>query len=295
MGVLNLSMTHISLVASSSLIPSEDVDITKRYFEDLGMKVTVPSNLLGEDLLCAHNDSVRFSHLKTALTDPAVDIVWLLRGGYGLTRLIPDFLQMKKPTKQKLFIGFSDGTVLHVFFNQIWGWTSLHGPGAIQLSRKKVGDRTIDATLRIVEKGIASYTPPILRSFNKSAREMSSLSGTLIGGNLCLLTCSLGTRWQINPLNKILFLEDVDERGYRIDRMLMHLQQADVFKQIKGIILGDFTRGEELDGTSLIPAVLERFAANIDLPVFHLPGCGHASENFPLPFNTPLIFSVIHE
>lgn len=285
-------MIHISLIAPSFSIPQEDVDLTKHYLEALNMRVTVPPDLLGEDLLCAHQDEVRLSHLKQALQDPSVDIIWLLRGGYGLTRLIQGLLKMEKPQKEKLFIGFSDGSVLHVFFNQKWNWASLHGLGANQLSRKKVGQKTIEATLQVLKEGMASYRPPVLTPFNNLARKMTSLSGSLTGGNLCLLTCSLGTDWQINSSGKILFLEDIDERGYRVDRMLMHLEQARAFEGVQAIVFGDFVRGGEVNGTSLVPSVLKRFAENTHLPVFSLPGCGHGDENFPLPFNIPLTFSV---
>ena len=121
---------------------------------------------------------------------------------------------------------------------------------------------------------------------------MTSLSGKLIGGNLCILQCGIGTNWQLDPSDKILFFEDIDERGYRVDRMLMHLQQANILEKAKAIIFGDFVGGKEPNGTSLILPVLQRFADSIDLPVFSLPGCGHGPENFPLPFNVPLEFEV---
>ncbi len=285
-------MTHISLIAPSYSFPQEEADFTKHYLEDLGFQVTMPSDLLGKDVLCAHRDEVRLSHLQQALLDPSIDIIWLLRGGYGLTRLVPDLLKMKKPDKEKLFVGFSDGSVLHLFLNQKWQWPSLHGPGATQVSKAKVGQTTIDATLRFLKEGRGSYAPPALNPLNTPARTLSSLSGSLTGGNLCLVKCSLGTDWQIESAGKILFLEDTGERGYSVDRMLVHLDQARAFEGAQAIIFGDFVGGDEDNGTSLIPPVLKRFAEATNLPVFSLPGCGHGDENFPLPFNSPLTFSV---
>ena len=283
-------MKHIYLIAPSYPFPKEDVQLTKSYFEDLGMQVTAPHDLLGEDLLCANRDEIRLSHLQQALSDPTVDIIWLLYGGYGLTRLMPDLLKMKKPEKEKLFIGYSDGTALHVFLNQMWGWPSLHGVTAQQLSKARVGLQTIESTLQIIREGLHSYCPPPLHPFNERAQKLSSLSGMVIGGNLSLVKCSLGTDWQINTNGKILFLEDVCERGYSIDRMLIHLQQADIFEDVKAILLGDFVKGEEPDGRSLIPAVLEHFAEQCPIPVFRLPGYGHGEENLPLPFLSNLLF-----
>jgi muramoyltetrapeptide carboxypeptidase len=285
-------LNHIHLIAPSYPILEEDVNRAKSYFETLGMQVTLPLNLLGEDLLCANTDEMRLTHLQRALDDPSADIIWLLYGGYGLTRLIPHLFQREKPKKEKLFIGYSDGTALHVFLNQIWNWRSLHGSGALQVVKKTVGAQTIEATVYMAREGLSHYIPPILKPFNTQAREMSSLSGKLIGGNLCILQCSIGSSWQLNPSGKILFLEDVDERGYRIDRMLMHLQQANLLEDVKAIIFGDFVKGIEPNGTSLVLPVLQRFAENVSLPVFYLPGCGHGDENFPLPFNVDVTFPV---
>lgn len=287
-----LPITHIHLIAPSYPLSEKNINLTKSYFKAMGLKVTIPPDLLGEDLLCANKDQTRLAHLQNALNDSSADLIWLLDGGYGLTRLIHKLFQMEKPQKEKLFMGFSDGTALHVFLNQIWNWPTLHGPCAVQLAKQKVGVQTLDAVLRITQKGFSNYIPAPLAPLNMKARETSSLSGNLVGGNLCILQCGIGTKWQLNLSDKILFLEDIDERGYRVDRMLMHLQQANIFQDAKAIIFGDFVGGEEANGTSLVSSVLQRFAEEINLPVFHLPEHGHGKENLPLPFNVPLEFSV---
>lgn len=285
-------MNHIFLIAPSYSVSEQDVNLAKSYFEAMELQVTVPPDLFGEDLLCAHTDEMRLVHLKNALNDSSADLIWLLDGGYGLTRLIPNLFHLEKPEKEKLFIGFSDGTALHVFLNQIWNWPTLHGPCAVQVAKQKIGVQTMDAVLHMIKQGISNDAPPHLTPFNTKAKEISTLSGTLIGGNLCILQSSLGTKWQLNASDKILFLEDVDERGYRVDRMLKHLQQANIFKDLKAIIFGDFTGGEEANGASLVSPVLQRFAEEINLPVFSLSGYGHGKENLPLPFNLPLEFAV---
>lgn len=283
---------HIHLIAPSYSVSEQSIKLTKTYFENLGMEVTVPPDLLGEDLLCANKDEIRLAHLKAALNDTSADAIWLLQGGYGLTRIIHELFHMEKPKKEKLFIGCSDGTALHVFLNQVWNWPTLHGPGASTIAKQKVSPQTIEAVLHIARQSLSSYTPPTLKPFNRKAREVTSLFGTLIGGNLCLLQCGIGTNWQLDSSGKILFFEDVDERGYRVDRMLVHLQQAGILEKAKAIIFGDFVGGKEADGSSLIMPVLKKFADSINLPVFSLPGCGHGDENFPLLFNRELEFRV---
>lgn len=255
------------------------------------MEVIIPPDILGEDLVCANNDANRLSFLKTALTDPTTEIIWLLNGEYGLTRIIPGLLDFKKPEKEKLFIGFSDGTVLHVFLNQVWQWPSIHGQPPSIIAKQTIGSKTIKTSLQILSEGLITYAP-LIHPFNDKATSFSELSGHLAGGNLCLLTCSLGTPWQLNVQGKIIFLEDVNEPGYRIDRMLVQLEQAKIFQKAKTILLGDFTKGYEKDGGTLIPEVLKRFAANNNLLVYRVNGCGHGNDNYPLHFNKKLTFTV---
>ena len=169
------STNHIHLIAPSYSLAEQDIELTKAYFENLGMEVTAPLDLLGEDLLSANKDEIRLDHLKCALNDSSADAIWLLQGGYGLTRIIHKLLQIEKPQKEKLFIGSSDGTALHVFLNHRWNWKTLHGPSALTIAKKKVGTQTIEAVLQLVQKGLSSYTPPTLKPFNRKARETLSL------------------------------------------------------------------------------------------------------------------------
>jgi muramoyltetrapeptide carboxypeptidase len=277
-------MKHLYLIAPSSPIPPAKITQTKSFLETLGRKVSTPSDLLGEDLLCANTDTIRFTHLKESLLSDADEIMPII-GGYGLTRLMPALLSLKKPDKVKILYGFSDITALHIFLNQVWDWPTIHGPCGVGLINKQ-GDRvSIARTLRILEEGLSAYELPELTPLNSAATSITKLSGKIVGGNLSLIQTSLGTPWQLETTDKILFLEDVSERGYRIDRMLTHLEQAGLFQEVKAVVLGDFTKGDEPDGSNLVGDVLKRFADTASFPVFQLSGCGHGSQNYPIPFN----------
>ena len=117
---------------------------------------------------------------------------------------------------------------------------------------------------------------------------MKTLEGTILGGNLRIIQSSLGTSWEIKPKGKIVFIEDVSERGYSVDRMLEQLHQAKILdKDIKALLVGDFTEGLEKNGQNLISSALKRFADRVDYPVVSGLPCGHAkNSNAPLPFNT---------
>jgi muramoyltetrapeptide carboxypeptidase len=277
-------MKQTYLIAPSSNIAPDMVAKTKTYFESLGRKVILPDDTFGKDLLCANSDEMRFKHLKDALLSDADEIV-NIKGGYGLTRLLPKLMTLSKPAKMKTMYGISDATALHIFLNQIWDWPTVHGPAGGQLSEQRVDDDSIERTIRILEEGLSAYKLPSLVPMNAIAKNMESLDGRVVGGNLTIVQTSVGTPWQLQTKGKILFFEDVQERGYRIDRMLHHLHHAGLFEGVKAVLFGDFIKGEEPNGISIIWDVLGRFADEVDFPIFQLPGCGHGVQNYPIPFN----------
>jgi muramoyltetrapeptide carboxypeptidase len=285
-------MKQTYLIAPSSNIAPDMVAKTKAYFETLGRKVILPEDTFGKDLLCANTDELRFKHLKEALLSDADEIV-NIKGGYGLTRLMPQLMTLSKPTKMKLMYGISDATALHIFLNQVWDWPTVHGPAGGQLSEQRVDDVSIERTLRVMEGGLSAYVLPDLLPLNPAAKKLSSISGKVIGGNLTLVQTCIGTPWQLQASGKIYFFEDVQERGYRIDRMLCHLQQAKLFEGVKAILFGDFIKGEEPNGTDLTWEVIHRFAEDLLIPIFQLPGCGHGLQNYPIPFNYELHLKVM--
>lgn len=284
----------LSVIAPSSPVTDEEIDKARDYFKSLGFHVKTPNFLNKTHVKYWHNDSLRFDSLKESLYDPEVSIIVALRGGYGLTRLMPQLLTLKKPFQKKIFLGFSDGTALHIFLNQFWDWPSIHGPNAIQLSHNLVSLESITSTIDLLTQGISKYTSPSIIPLNNKAKELPNLTGKLIGGNLCILTTSLGTSWQTHSHDKILLFEDCNEKGYQIDRMLNHLIQSNFFVNAKAVLLGDFTEGKEDDGTSTVEKALEGFIETIDIPIFRITNCGHSKNNFPILLNIDLKFPINH-
>ncbi|MGE3920577.1 MAG: hypothetical protein AB7F64_06500 [Gammaproteobacteria bacterium] len=121
---------------------------------------------------------------------------------------------------------------------------------------------------------------------NQLAKRKCHINTSVTGGNLTIIQTTIGTPWQINTDNKILLLEDIGERGYRVDRILEHLRQADIFKNVAAVLLGDFTPGYEPNGMSLIEPVLKRFAEACDFSVVKINGIGHNYINYPMPLGT---------
>lgn len=282
---------HVCLISPSCPAPVEEVQKTRDYLNQYHTVTLLEEDRdLEIDIFDPQKDLSRIEHLKIALMDPQFDIVWSMAGGYGLSRVAIELLKMSPPPQSKLFIGFSDATVLHLILNQHWQWQTIHGPTARQFALKLVSESSIDRVNQIVQQSIEALEPLKIVPMNKAAKALTTLQGIVIGGNLSLIQTSIGTGWEMKSEGKIIYLEDIGERGYRIDRMLTHLEQAQLFKGTKAILLGDFIGGNEKNGETLVPRVLENFADNCPIPVFKLPSTGHGFDNFALPLNTLLTF-----
>lgn len=253
--------------------------------------VNIPQNLVTQDIpLHANSDKQRFLFLKDAFLSPSKNtIIWSLRGGYGSARLINGLEKLKKPKTEKIFIGFSDITALHLFLSQKWQWKTIHGAGLVDILNPRKNPNNFRKIAEIVSGDASISRINNIMPLNDLAKKLKNVRGLLTGGNLSIVQSSIGTSWQIKAAGKILFLEDVNEPGYRIDKMLNHLKQAGVFKNVKGIIFGDFTDPED----KLIDMALERFALETKIPVFKTDQFGHGHTNYPLIYNSKseIIFS----
>lgn len=271
----------IEIVAPSSRSTDSQLYGLKELLESWGLNCIVQKDIFGKDLLCANTDEMRFQHLKNALLNPKSKAVICVRGGYGATRLIPRLMTMHPPKENKIFVGLSDITCLHLYFQKHWGWPTIHGAAAPD----KFSHESISAV-----KTLLFDNKPVqfkgLIPLNKPAKAEGLIKSTMTGGNLALIQAGIGTCWQIESRNKIILLEEIGERGYRVDRMLEHLSQANLLAPAAAILLGDFLEGNEPNGTSLIDPVLQRFANSIQIPVLKIKGIGHGFINFPIPFGT---------
>jgi muramoyltetrapeptide carboxypeptidase len=282
----------VEVVAPSSLSSQKDFQNAIKFVEELGLIPRAPKNIFGKDLLCANTDEMRFQHLKQALLAKDSKIVWSLRGGYGSLRILPQLHQLKKPPSKKLFIGYSDTTGLHNFFNTKWKWPSLHATMLEELGRGEAGRREIQDLTRTLYGLDDELVFKNLKPMNKSARMNKNIHSQVVGGNLAIIAATLGTPWSFKAKDKILVLEDIGERGYRVDRMLVHMEQAGVFEGVKAVIFGDFVGGEENKGEDCVylwKDVQVRFAKESKFPVLKGIPFGHGAFQRPMPFQTPCV------
>lgn len=275
----------VDIIAPASYSPLEKFQNGIDWLKHIGLKPNVPDDIIKPDLFFAAPLEIQFQHLKEAIYSDS-KAIWCLRGGYGSMRLIPLLQKLRPPKNPKLFMGFSDITSLHLFFSQNWGWPVIHGRTISQLSieQEKTADRTFLKDMifgRQKKKTFRNLIP-----LNKHASLVKSISGTISGGNLRIIQSSLGTTWEVKPKGKILFIEDVSERGYSLDRMFEQLIQAKLFNnRLKAVIFGDFTDGKEKNGNDLTREALLRFASRVPYPVLMGFPAGHGEVNYPIPFN----------
>lgn len=277
----------VELIAPASRCSDQRIKAVVELLSSWQLNCLVASDIFGHDLLCANSDEVRFKHLQNALFHSQSKAVICARGGYGSMRLIPALDKLVIPSIPKWFIGMSDITALHLFFQNKWQWPTIHaGVAPDQFSLD-----SINALRDLIFGNKSQVDFSNLQPLNLAAENLSELDGVLTGGNLTLLQTSLGTIWQINAKNKILLIEEIGERAYRVDRMLEHLKQASVFSGVKAIVFADFLDGNEPDGSSLIAQTLQRFADACSVPVLQMEGVGHGETNFPVPFGSKAILT----
>lgn len=278
---------YVDVIAPASHSPIEKLNGGVSWLKSYGLVPRVPDDIIKKDVFFSAPLEIQLKHIKDAIYSDS-KAIWCLRGGYGSMRLIPYLLKLRPPKRPKLFIGFSDITSLHLFFGQHWKWPVIHGRTLSQMhvDLKNTPDRKLLAQIIFGEKTEKSFKG--LKLLNPSLKINKEITAPIVGGNLRILQSSLGTSWQLKTHHKILFIEDVAERGYSVDRMLEQMIQAKVINhKIKAVIFGDFTDGMEKDGKDFTFEALKRFAQKVNFPVLKgLPAGHHNERNYPIPFNT---------
>lgn len=277
----------IDIIAPGSKSPLEVISGAKKNLSAIGYKVRIEKDIFSnENPFHSNSDNYRFKDLVKALNSNNSKVIWCLRGGYGCNRLLPKLAKIKRPKKPKILLGYSDITSLHVFFNQNWNWPSYHAINIDRFALKNLTKAQEKEIFAVLTGTIQEVEFKNLKPLNKSAVKKNNITSSVVGGNFTVLQSTLGTPWQIDTKNKILFLEEIEERGYRIDRMFEHFLQSGALKGCRAIVLGDFVGGKEPDGRALWKQAVQRFASQTSIPVFSGMKTGHGKGQRVVPFNT---------
>ena len=283
----------VDVIAPGSSVAPQVLEGAIEFLKSWGFVPRVPEEIFGKDVICATDDATRLRLVKEALLAKDSKAIWCIRGGYGSNRLIPELAKLRKPAGDpKLFIGLSDITSLHVFLNQNWGWPTIHGPLLDRFSKKTVRPEWLREMHDFVFGRMDSIEFADLKPMNAAAKKSGKVTGTVSGGNLITLQSTLGSKASWKTKGQILFFEEIGERGYRVDRVLAQLEQVGAFKVAKAVVFGDFTEGQEPDGSDRTPGILQRFADITKIPVFSGVPCGHDVVQRPVPFGTKAVLTL---
>lgn len=238
-----------------------------------GLEVVIGESIGLDDNQLAGTDEQRAADFQTQLDNPNIKAIWCVRGGYGTVRMIDllDFTKFKQ--HPKWIIGFSDVTVLHNHLNTM-GFKSIHGIMPISIPK---------ATPEAIESlRIAMFGEPLKYTIEPfGMNRFGDASGELVGGNLSILYSLFGSQSAIDCTDKILFIEDLDEYLYHIDRMMMNLKRNGCLESIKGIIVGSMSKMKDNDipwGKNALE-IIEDVTKKYNIPVIYNFPAGHIHDN----------------
>ena len=282
----------VLLIAPSRSVSESDVAAFSRWVSAQGWRLEYAPNLFEVEHQFAGSDQHRAEDVIWAITHPTAKAIFTARGGYGCVRTVSkaeelcdtmggmsSLIELLKQSPAKWLVGFSDITWLHLLFAKA-NFQSIHGPVATQWN---ITHGHIDQNISHLAKTLMGDIVSLDLS-NSDVVRSKPFAGELVGGNLSLLYASLGTSAQPNTAGKVLFIEDLDEYYYHIDRMLFSLKLAGLFDGIQGLLVGsmiDMNDNTVPFGRS-VKTMITELLADCDFPiVFDVP-VGHDEENISI-------------
>jgi muramoyltetrapeptide carboxypeptidase len=269
---------RIRIISTAGKVNKDKVLPGIELLQDEGYEVIVGQHVFGKHFQYSGTDQQRASDFQEAIDDPVTKAIICARGGYGTIRIIEktDFSALLK--NPKWMVGFSDITVLHAVLNRL-GMASIHGamPGFFIENKKPT--RSFFSLMELLYTGKSQHD---LKSNPLNRAGISS--GELVGGNLSLLYSLQGTPWQLETSGKILFIEDLSEYLYHLDRMMQNLKLSGQLKNLAGLVVGGFTDMKDNEspfGKSAYQIIMEAVQDYIFPVYFDFPA-GHIPKNMPL-------------
>ncbi len=281
----------VAIVAPSGVLKNRNAEVNRAValLKSWGLHAIVGTHVFAQDHHFAGTDEVRCEDFQDALDNPSIRAIWCARGGYGAVRILDRLDYSKFKTNPKWIIGYSDITAIH---NQVQslGYQSMHGMMCTSLQDDPLSIKETIQTFKdaLLGKGL-SYNLKGSK-YNKKG----TVVAPIVGGNLTILHSMLGSNTSLDTAGKILFIEEIGEYRYHIDRMLQSLKRAGYFNNCKGVVVGDFTKTKNNTtpwGVSTQQLILD-VLADYNFPVaFNMPA-GHAKDNRVLLFGATVSLEV---
>jgi len=279
----------IGLVTPSSSITPEQLDETIKKLENLGYRVYYNSSVLDEYGYFAGKDSERAEEIMHMFSNKAVDAILCVRGGYGAIRILNLLDYGFISRNPKLFMGYSDITALHAAIYKRTGLVSFHSPMGVS----NFNDFAITSFNNVIVKPKNNYSYDYQREektegnpeFDKYTINKGIAEGELAGGNISVLDSIIGTDFEPDFKGKIVYLEEIEEKTYKVDKMLFHLLSSTNLKQAAGIVLGVFKDCNVNDEPriSLTQALNDLFTP-LNIPVSYGLSFGHIDNKITIPY-----------
>ena len=269
----------IGITAPAGYVSADRVAGAVQVLQGWGFKVKSGATIGTGEFYFSGTDEARLADLQAMLDDREVKAVLMGRGGYGCSRIIDALDFSAFVAAPKWICGFSDITVLHSHIHQCFDIATLHSPMCGAITAETRDEFYIQSLLRALLGGEEDYSFPA-----HPVQRAGSAEGVLVGGNLAILAHLTGSISQLDTRGKILFIEDIGEHLYNIDRLLVNLKRSGQLEHLAGLVCGSFTDMEDTErpyGKSLEEIILQNMAG-YNFPVaFGLP-CGHDPVNVTL-------------
>lgn len=265
----------VAIVATARKNIEDNLQPAISWLKNWGLEVVIGKTIGLDKNQLAGTDEERAADFQTQLDNPNIKAIWCVRGGYGTVRMIDllDFTKFKQ--NPKWIVGFSDVTVLHSHLNNL-GFASIHG---IMPVSSKATEEAKESLRKALFGEPLEYTVPC-----DTMNRYGKAKGELVGGNLSILFSLLGSPSAVNCDDKILFIEDLDEYLYHIDRMMMNLKRNGCLESLKGIIVGGMTKMHDneipwgMNALEIIDDVTKKY----NIPIIYNFPAGHMADNHAL-------------
>ncbi len=281
---------RVALVAPAGFLTDEKpILLAEQLLKSWGLVAIRGDFLMEQNGYFAGTDTQRLQDFQKALDNQKVKAIWAVRGGYGSVRILSKLNYSKFLKNPKWIIGFSDITVFHNVFHNM-GYKSIHGLMPIQLTKPvKETEKAVESLYKaLFGKDVESIIPA--SKYNR----IGSTEAVVVGGNLSLLQSLLGSPCQIKTKNKILFIEEIGEDIYRVDRLLQSLKVAGYFRDLKALIVGSFMdiKTDPIAGVKTYQELILEVVEEYDYPVLFDVPSGHIADNRALILGAEVLINV---
>lgn len=282
----------VAIVSPAGKVDASYIKAASEYLRGRGFRVSIGDHVYDSWSRFAGTDRNRAEDLQAAISDPEVAAIWFSRGGYGCGRLIGMVDLSSLAKRHKWLVGCSDITYFHSLLQNTMGLTSVHGPMPKAFERDGADENGVGMLWDLLSGLWPEYSidPHPLNRFGIG-------EGVLIGGNLTVLDILKGSILDFNPEGKVLFIEDIGEYLYHIDRLLRGFKLAGKFEALAGLIIGGMTEMKDSKpefGQSVYEIVAE-VVKDLPFPVAYGFPAGHDPLNLPLVFGTEVRMKVTYE